>query len=117
MLQAAADEARHNKGSLKILFTNKGSLKALYYACGLAFFQQMSGINVVLFNAQSILSNTTETTITPENNGISPATASIIIGAVMAVAAGLTAPIAKLCGVRNLLCFSAVGEAISLVSI
>lgn len=116
MLQAAADEARHNKGSFKILFTNKGSLKALYYACALAFFQQMSGVNVVIFSAQSIFNSTgtgTETTTTESKDAT---TNTIIIGAVMAVTAGLTAPIAKLCGIRNLLCFSAIGEAISLVS-
>lgn len=67
----------------------------------------MSGINVVLFYAETIFDDT--------GSSISSSLSTIIIGLIMTSAAGLTVPAAKFFGVRNLLCLSAVGEGISLV--
>lgn len=83
-------------------------MKALYYSCALAFFQQTSGINVVLFYAETIFGATGST--------LPSSISTIIIGLVMASAAGMTAPAAKIFGIKNLLCISALGEAMSLVN-
>ncbi len=106
-MQVAADEAKHNKGSVKELFTNKGYMKALYYACALAFFQQMSGINVIVFYAETIFEAT--------GSSLSSSVSTIIIGLVMTFTAGFTAFAAKLFKIKHLLYFSAIGQAASTV--
>ncbi|KAF5274012.1 hypothetical protein FQA39_LY01127 [Lamprigera yunnana] len=46
--------AANNNGKFSDLYTNKATLKAMIIALALMFFQQMSGINAVLFNAVTI---------------------------------------------------------------
>lgn len=69
----------------------------------------MAGINVVLFYAQTIFEETGST--------LSPSVSTIIIGLVMTASAAMTAPAAKIFGVKRLLCISAVGISISLVGL
>jgi MFS family permease len=70
--QEAIEEAQKNKGSLADIFNNKGNLKALIICCGLLAFQQLSGINVVLFYSQSIFIKT--------GSSLEPAIATILVG-------------------------------------
>lgn len=50
-IQANVEEAMANKGTMMDLFKNAGNRRALFICAGLISFQQLSGINVVLFNS------------------------------------------------------------------
>lgn len=54
------------------LFKNKGNVKALIISAGLISFQQLSGINVILFYSQSIFIKT--------GSDLKPEIATIIVG-------------------------------------
>lgn len=61
-----------SKASPIDLVRSKGNLRALITSAGLIMFQQLSGINVVLFYAQSIFKDT--------GSDLKPEIATIIIG-------------------------------------
>lgn len=61
-----------NKASPIDLFRSKGNLRALLTSAGLVIFQQLSGINVVLFYAQDVFKDT--------GSDLKPEIATIIIG-------------------------------------
>lgn len=61
-----------NKASPLDLFRSRGNLKALIASAGLVIFQQLSGINVVLFYTQGIFKDT--------GSDLKPEIATIIIG-------------------------------------
>jgi SP family facilitated glucose transporter-like MFS transporter 8 len=67
-------EAEQNQGTLTDLMSSRGTVKALIIALGIMTFQQMSGINVVIFYSGKIF----------ENSGsfLSATAASIVIGTV-----------------------------------
>lgn len=71
-IQDAVEEAQKNKGSVKDIFESKGNTKALIIAVGLVSFQQLSGINVVLFYSQSIFEKA--------GSSLEPAVATILVG-------------------------------------
>lgn len=91
------------------LVATKGNIKALYLSCGLVAFQQLSGINVVLFYSEPIFEAT--------GAGLDASACSIVVGSVMIFAAGIAPPMAKCLGMKTLLIISAVGMAICQVSI
>lgn len=90
------------------LFTVKANFKALLLTCAGVSFQQLTGINVVLFYAQSIFVSTGST--------IDPALCTIIVGVVQVCASGVTPIVVDRLGRRILLIASGVGTAIATVS-
>lgn len=97
-----------HKGSFRALFSTKGNLRCLYYSLGLMFFQQMSGINIVTFYSKTIFQES--------GSSFSANLSSIIVAVVMTFASMLTITAAKIFRVKDLLCFSALGEIFSMVS-
>lgn len=105
-IQASLDEAFRNEASISDLFTVKSNLKALIYTCLLVSFQQLSGINVVLFYMESIFisaGSTLETSIS-----------TIIVGSVQVLASCVTPLVVDRLGRRILLVFSGIGEIVTL---
>ena len=81
-IQDSVEESMKNKGSAADIFNNKGNLKALIISAGLLLFQQLSGINVVLFYSQSIFEKT--------GSSMEPAIATILVGTVQVLASCCT---------------------------
>ena len=71
-MQDTIQEAEHNKGSLGDLISSRGTVKALTIELGLMTFQQLSGINTVIFYSGKIFESS--------SSSLSATTASIIIG-------------------------------------
>lgn len=71
-IQSSVEESMKNKGSARDIVTNKGHLRALITASGLLAFQQLSGINVVLFYSQSIFDKA--------GSSLPPEISTIIVG-------------------------------------
>ncbi len=95
-----------NKASPVDLVRSKGNLKALIASAGLIMFQQLSGINVVLFYTQDIFRDT--------GSDMKPEIATIIIGVVQVVASGLTPIVVKKLGKRIMLLVSAAAMCLSM---
>lgn len=108
-IQKAMDEARENKGTMLDVFKNAGNRKALIISAGLISFQQLSGINVVLFNSQTIFKNA--------NTGLDPAQATIIVGVVQVIASGVTPVIVDRLGRKPILLVSASVMSVGLVAL
>ncbi|KAM3959837.1 facilitated trehalose transporter Tret1-like [Aphomia sociella] len=83
-----------------------GNFKAFYISCALVFFQQFSGINVVLFYMTNIFN--------AAGSNLDPAIATIIIGAVQLGASCITPFVVDRLGRRILLLISSCGTAIGL---
>ena len=96
------------KAPISDLWTSKANFKALYLSCGLVVFQQLSGINVVLFYMEPIFDKA--------NTGLSPAISTIIIGVVQMISSTVTLFLVDRLGRRLLLLMSGFGMTISLVS-
>jgi len=105
-IQASVEESMKNKGSVADIFNNKGNVKALIICAGLISFQQLSGINVVLFYSQSIF--------VKAGSSLEPAIATIAVGIVQVLASGCTPLIVDRLGRKIILLVSAAGMAISL---
>lgn len=71
-MEEEVQESMKNKGSVKDIIGNKGNLRALIISMGLISFQQLSGINVVLFYSQSIF--------VKAGSSMEPAVATILVG-------------------------------------
>lgn len=71
-IQASVEETKRNKASALDLFKSKGNVKALVISSGLVAFQQLSGINVILFYSTSIFQKT--------GSDLEPAIATILVG-------------------------------------
>lgn len=67
-------EANANKGSLSDIMKNKATSKALIITLGLMVFQQLSGINAVLFYAGNIFQES--------GSNLSPSLCAILVGIV-----------------------------------
>lgn len=106
MIEGVVAESLKNAGTVKDLFNVKGNRKALIICCGLISFQQLSGINVVLFYSQSIFQKT--------GSSLDSAIATIIVGTVQVLASGCTPLIVDRLGRRIILLVSAGGMAIAL---
>lgn len=96
---------KSREGHLRDLFVNRGLLKALTISVGLVSFQQLSGINVVLFYANTIFE--------ASGSSIPSEVSAIIIGAVQFVSSFITPFIVDRLGRRILFIFSAFGMLIS----
>ncbi|XP_075232525.1 facilitated trehalose transporter Tret1-like [Lycorma delicatula] len=103
-IQSSVSEAATQKSGITELIATKGNIKALYLSCGLVAFQQLSGINVVLFYSEPIFEAT--------GASLDASVCSIAVGAVMVFAAGIAPPLAKCLGMKMLLIISAIGMAI-----
>ncbi|XP_055378064.1 facilitated trehalose transporter Tret1 [Condylostylus longicornis] len=108
-IQTSVEESMKTKGSVIDLFKNVGNRKALIISAGLIAFQQLSGINVVLFNAQTIFQDA--------NTGLEPAVATILIGVVQVVSSGITPLIADRLGRKPILLVSGIVMSIGLVTL
>lgn len=112
VIQTSVDEALKTKSSILDVFKNRASVKALIISVGLIAFQQLSGINAILFYSTSIFIKAGG-----ESGGaLDPALSTILVGVVSLLAAGITPLIADRLGRQIILLFSAAGMAVSLVS-
>ncbi|KAG4073186.1 hypothetical protein HA402_002575 [Bradysia odoriphaga] len=105
-IQVSVEESMRNTASPLDLVRSKGNLKALITSAGLILFQQLSGINVVLFYTQDIFKDT--------GSDLKPEIATIIIGIVQVVASGLTPIVVKKLGKRIMLLVSAAAMCLSM---
>ncbi|CAG9836628.1 unnamed protein product [Diabrotica balteata] len=92
-------------GTFKTIFSSKPLKMALFLALALVSWQQLSGINVVLFYSQNIF--------TDAGVSIPPEICTIIIGIVQVLASGTTPLLVEKWGKRFLLMFSGIGMFIS----
>ncbi|KAJ8977238.1 hypothetical protein NQ317_003813 [Molorchus minor] len=93
------------KGSFFDIFRSKGLTKAFIISASLVAFQQLSGINAVLFYAQNIFKQA--------GTSLEPAVCSIIVGGVQFGTSFVTPLIVDKLGRKVLLTASAVGMIIS----
>lgn len=107
IIQKTVEDSMKNKSSFMDVFKNKASAKALVISAGLLSFQQLSGINAVLFYSTSIFIKA--------GGGLDPAVSTILVGAVMVGASGITPLVADKLGRKIILLFSAAGMTVSLV--
>lgn len=98
-MQRALDQAGRNAASFSELFSSRAVIKALVICLGLMIFQQVSGINAVMFYATKIFEAAGST--------LDPAVATIIVGVVQVVATGVASVLVELAGRRVLLLGSA----------
>lgn len=104
-IEASVQESMKEKGRFVDLFINKGNLKALIISCGLIAFQQLSGINAILFYTKTIFEKT--------GSSLDPALATILVCIVQVVASGLTPLIVDRLGRKLILLVSAAGMSLS----
>uniref|UniRef100_T1DE67 Facilitated trehalose transporter Tret1 n=1 Tax=Psorophora albipes TaxID=869069 RepID=T1DE67_9DIPT len=97
----SVEESMKNKASAMDLFKSKGNTKALIICAGLISFQQLSGINVILFYSQTIFQKT--------GSSMSPAISTILVGIVQVLASGATPLIVDRLGRKPILLVSAGG--------
>ncbi|CAG7822801.1 unnamed protein product, partial [Allacma fusca] len=83
-------------------------VKPTLISFGLLFFQQLSGVNVILFYTVDIFRST--------GSDIDPSIATIIVGVVVVVSCLISTPFIDRMGRRILLVFSAIGMCISLAA-
>ncbi|KAF7279161.1 hypothetical protein GWI33_007572 [Rhynchophorus ferrugineus] len=93
------------QGNLLDIFKNKGYLKAFIIGAGLVLFQQLSGINAVLFFAQTIFKDAGST--------LAPKYCSMIIGGVQFGTSFITPIVSEKFGRKTLLIFSGIGMFLS----
>ncbi|KAL0276888.1 UNVERIFIED_CONTAM: hypothetical protein PYX00_004356 [Menopon gallinae] len=98
-IQADVENSKSQTGTFKDLFATRGTTKAMIISLGLVGFQQFSGINVILFNAETIFRRA--------GGSIEPEISTIITGAVMLVASATTPFVVERLGRRFLLLLSA----------
>ncbi|KAI4455934.1 sugar transporter-like [Holotrichia oblita] len=102
------EEELKNKSSLKDILTKKEFLKGIFITCGLVLFQQLSGINIILFYMHSIFEET--------GSSLSPDLSAIIISLVQVVACVISSILVDHLGRRILLLFSSVGMCLSIIA-
>lgn len=99
-LREKADEAKRNPVSFRSAITKKTAVKALIICYALMLFQQLSGINAVIFNTSAIFESA--------GAAIESAIATIIIGVIQVVATFTSSLVVDKLGRRILLLFSAL---------
>lgn len=102
---ASVEEAMKNKAGVMDIFKSKGTIKALIICSGLISFQQLSGINVILFYSQTIFAKT--------GSSLEPAVSTILVGVVQVLASGATPLIVDRLGRKPILLVSAGGMALA----
>lgn len=105
-IKISVDDALANTASFVDIFKSKGLTKALTISVGLIIFQQLSGINIVLFYAQNIFTDAGST--------IPADISTIILGVVQVISCGITPILVEKKGKKYLLILSGIGMAISL---
>ncbi|XP_046410432.1 facilitated trehalose transporter Tret1-like isoform X1 [Neodiprion fabricii] len=105
-MQVVVEEAYRNESSYAALFTVKANFKALLLTCALVFFQQFSGINVVLFYTGDIFN--------AAGGNLSSDIATIIVGGVMLAASFITPLVVERLGRKLLLIASSIGQTVSM---
>ncbi|XP_014485614.1 PREDICTED: facilitated trehalose transporter Tret1 isoform X2 [Dinoponera quadriceps] len=78
MLRESIEETRRNKVSFTVAIQSRAAKKGLVIAFGLMLFQQMSGVNAIIFYASDIFEES--------GTAIKPNVATIIVGVVQVVA-------------------------------
>ncbi|XP_037031895.1 facilitated trehalose transporter Tret1-like isoform X2 [Bradysia coprophila] len=97
-LQSEHEERENSKISFAAAFARRTSVKALIIMLGLMFFQQMSGINAVIFYTGFIFDRA--------NTGIQGSIATIIVGVMQVIATFVSSIIVDKLGRRILLLIS-----------
>ncbi|XP_049862177.1 facilitated trehalose transporter Tret1-like [Schistocerca gregaria] len=106
-MQEAVEDAKKNEASFRDLVSTRGNVRALYLTLGLMTFQQLSGINAMLFFGEAIFKMT--------GSSIDSSVSLIIVGFVMLAASCTTPLLADRLGRRIMLVASAIGMCISQV--
>lgn len=88
-------------GNIKDLLATRGNRTALLLSCSLASFQQLSGINVILFYGESIFRIS--------GSNFSSSLSTIIIGVIMLFSSAVAPPFARTFGIKKCLILSAIG--------
>lgn len=101
MMQSSVVEDMKNAGHLSDLVSTSGNRFALLLSCGGAAFQQLSGVNAVLFYSQSIFDMA--------GTSFSSSISAIIVGTMLVIGAAAAAPFAKHYAIKHLFIVSAVG--------
>uniref|UniRef100_A0A182J8U1 Facilitated trehalose transporter Tret1 n=1 Tax=Anopheles atroparvus TaxID=41427 RepID=A0A182J8U1_ANOAO len=107
-ITTTVEESLKNRGTLVDLLRNRGNVKALIICCGLITFQQLSGINVILFYSQNIFASTGTT--------MDSAVSTILVGVVQVLASGACPLIVDRLGRKPILLSSAGGMCVSLAA-
>lgn len=97
-LQSEHQERENSKVSFAAAFGRRTSIKALIIMLGLMFFQQMSGINAVIFYTGFIFDKA--------NTGIKGSLATIIVGVMQVIACFVSSMVVDKLGRRILLLIS-----------
>lgn len=97
-LQSEHQERENSKVSFAVAFARKTSVKALVIMLGLMIFQQMSGVNAVIFYTGFIFDKA--------NTGIQGSLATIIVGVMQVIATFVSSIIVDKLGRRILLLVS-----------
>lgn len=92
----------HQKGTAIELISTSANRKALLLSCGAMTFQQMSGINVVLFYSEEIFRSAGKTFLSASDS-------TIVLGVTLIATAGIAMPLTKVYGMKNMLIVSALG--------
>lgn len=95
LMQQQHEAEKENKTSIVQALKRRSTKKAIFISLGLMFFQQMSGINAVIFFAGDIFK--------AANTGIAESTATIIIGIMQVIAVLISTLIVDRAGRRLLL--------------
>lgn len=105
-MESMRDEMeRSSEGHFMDLFRSRGLIKALIISISLVSFQQLSGINVILFNAQTIFEAT--------GSDLSSAISAMIIGGVQFGSGFVTPIVVDKLGRRALLILSGIGMCVA----
>lgn len=99
-LQAQHEQEQNNKVSLAAALSRRSTIKAVFISLGLMFFQQMSGINAVIFYTKDIFE--------AADTGIDSGLATIIVGIMQVISVFVSSIIVDKAGRRLLLLPSAV---------
>lgn len=108
-LKQKAEEARNNPVAFSSAITKKTAIKALVICYSLMLFQQLSGINAVIFNTSAIFASANVT--------IAPAIATIIIGVMQVLATFTSSLVVDKLGRRILLLLSALVMCVCLTAL
>ncbi|XP_031629980.1 uncharacterized protein LOC116345073 [Contarinia nasturtii] len=99
-LQAQHEADKNNKVSLTAALSRRSTIKAVYIGLGLMFFQQMSGINAVIFYTKDIFE--------AAKTGVDSGLATIIVGVMQVISVFISSIIVDKLGRRLLLLPSAI---------
>ncbi|XP_020293164.1 facilitated trehalose transporter Tret1-like isoform X2 [Pseudomyrmex gracilis] len=108
-IQREAEEATARKSSVFDLVRTRANKRALVASLGCMFFQQMSGINAVIFYTVNIFQ--------ASGSSMAPELASVVVAIVQMVMSGVAAIIVDRAGRKPLLIFSSSIMAGSLVAL